>query len=48
MSAELNTAVEAIRSATKGLGTDEKKLIEAIVRLPLNLIPQLSAHYKSK
>jgi len=47
MSAELMQAVEQIRKATKGFGTDEKGLIEALVRLPPHILPQLDAYYKA-
>ena len=45
--ADIENAIQTIRKATKGLGTDEKALIEALVHLPPHVLPHLDAHYKA-
>ena len=45
--AEIDNAIQNIRKATKGLGTDEKGLIDALVHLPPHVLPHLDAHYKA-
>jgi len=47
MSFNAAQTVEQIRKATKGFGTDEKALIDALINLKQEDLPQLDAFYKA-
>lgn len=42
ISPDIVNAVEHIRKATKGLGTDERGLIDSLVQTPNHLLPQVN------